>query len=50
MSDYLAFLVSYDQIVAKITLSIRGLICLHTFLYNSISLLYHSIIFPPDML
>ena len=40
MDDSVDFLASYDQIIAKLPLHIRSLICLHTFLYNSISLIY----------
>ena len=50
MVDSVAWLVSCDGISVKLSLHIRALICLHNFLYNYISLLYHSITFPPNPL
>ena len=50
MDDVVDFSVSYDQIGENIPLHIQVLICLHNFLYNPISLLYHSIIPPTNML
>ena len=47
---FCGFLVFYDLIGARIILHIWALICLHTVLYNPISLLYHSIISLPDLL
>ena len=50
MVDSVAWLVSCDGISVKLPLHIRALICLHNFFYNYISLLYHSITFPPNPL
>ena len=45
MYDAVDFSVSYDQIGANTPLNILALISLHTFFYNYVSLLYHSIMF-----
>ena len=45
MADAVDFSVSYDQIGANTPLNILALISLHTFFYNYVSLLYHSIMF-----
>ena len=50
MDDAVYFLVFYYQIVKRILLNIRALICLNIVLYNPISLLYCSIILPPNLL
>ena len=50
MADAVDFLVSYDQIGARIILHIQALICLHTVLIHTISLLYHSIILLTNLL
>ena len=50
MANAVDFLVSYYQIGANLPLSIVALICVHTALYNPITLLYCSIIFRPNLL